>query len=66
MPWCDTCDRLVAEEELDDGRCPTCDADLDEPTRQPVSWRLRLLVVATVAYLTWRLVQGIQWLSHHA
>jgi hypothetical protein len=65
-PWCDTCDRLVPEEELVDGACPTCETDLGEPPARPVSWRLRLLIVATVVYLVWRFVQGVQWLSHHA
>lgn len=66
MPWCDTCDRLVADDDLVDAACPTCGTGLDEPVRQPVTWRLRLLVLATVIYLIWRTVQGVQWLSHHA
>jgi uncharacterized paraquat-inducible protein A len=66
VPWCDTCDRLVAEDDLVDHGCPTCGTSLHEPVRRPVTWRLRLLVVATVVYLGWRIAQGIQWLSHHA
>jgi uncharacterized paraquat-inducible protein A len=66
VPWCDTCDRLVADDELVDGACPTCATDLAAHERQPISWRFRLLIVATVIYLIWRLVQGIQWVSHHA
>ncbi len=66
MPWCDTCDRLVDEEDLVAEGCPTCGAALHEPVRPPVTWRLRLLVIATVLYLIWRFVQGVQWLSHHA
>jgi uncharacterized paraquat-inducible protein A len=66
VPWCDTCDRLVEDEDLVDEACPTCGTQLHEPERQPITWRLRLLIVATVIYLIWRLVQGIQWLSHHA
>jgi len=66
VPWCDTCDRLVADEELVDGGCPTCGTELLEPQRQPISWRFRLLIVATVIYLIWRCVQGVQWLTHHA
>jgi hypothetical protein len=27
-------------------------------------WHFKLLVVAIIAYLTWRLVQGIVWFSH--
>jgi uncharacterized paraquat-inducible protein A len=66
VPWCDTCDRLVADDELVDGACPTCASNLVERARQPISWRFRLLILATVVYLIWRLVQGIQWVSHHA
>jgi uncharacterized paraquat-inducible protein A len=66
VPWCDTCDRLVDEDDLVDRGCPTCGTALDEPVRRPVTWRFRLLIAATVIYLIWRFVQGIQWLSHHA
>jgi uncharacterized paraquat-inducible protein A len=66
VPWCDTCDRLVTEDDLVDGACPTCATTLAEPVRHPVTWRFRLLIAATVIYLIWRFVQGIQWLSHHA
>jgi uncharacterized paraquat-inducible protein A len=66
VPWCDTCDRLVDEGDLVAAACPTCGTSLHEPVRSPVTWRLRLLIVATVLYLVWRFVQGIQWLSHHA
>ncbi len=65
MPWCDTCDRLVADDALDEDACPTCGTDLVERAPHRVTWRLRLLVVATGVYLAWRLVQGVQWLSHH-
>ncbi len=66
MPWCDTCDRLVGDDELVDGTCPTCSSELAEPERRPVSLRFRLLLVATAIYLVWRCVQGVQWLTHHA
>jgi hypothetical protein len=66
VPWCDTCDRLVADDELVEGACPTCSTELAEPVRQPVSLRFRLLIVATGIYLIWRCVQGVQWLTHHA
>jgi uncharacterized paraquat-inducible protein A len=66
VPWCDTCDRLVVDDEVNDGACPTCGAELDEPEPRHVSWKMRLLIVATIGYLVWRFVQGVQWLSHHA
>lgn len=66
MPWCDTCDRLVEDKDLVEQACPTCGSALDEPAPRRVTWRFRLLIVATVIYLIWRFVQGIQWLTHHA
>ena len=66
MPWCDTCDRLVADDELVEGACPTCASPLLDAPRPPISWKFKLLIVATVIYLIWRSVQGVQWLTHHA
>jgi uncharacterized paraquat-inducible protein A len=54
------------DDEVHEGSCPTCGTPLAEPEPHPISWKMRLLVVATVAYLIWRFVQGVQWLSHHA
>jgi len=65
MAWCDTCDRDVTDDDLTDGgACPTCGATLVEP--QPIPWKFRLMIGATVIYLGWRLYQGIGWLIHHA
>lgn len=66
MPWCDTCDRLVVDDDVDEGACPTCGTELVEPEPRRVSWKMRLLIVATAVYLVWRCVQGVQWLTHHA
>jgi uncharacterized paraquat-inducible protein A len=66
VPWCDTCDRLVDDEELHEGACPTCATDLTDPEPRHVTWKFRLMIVASVIYLGWRFVQGVQWLSHHA
>ncbi len=66
MPWCDQCDRLVGDDALVEGACPTCGTELAEPERKPISLRFKFLVAATVIYLIWRTVQGVQWLSHHA
>jgi uncharacterized paraquat-inducible protein A len=65
VPWCDTCDRLVDDQELDEGTCPTCATDLVDPEPTHVSWKFRLMIGASVIYLGWRFVQGVQWLSHH-
>ena len=67
MPWCDQCDVYLAPNATKaDGGCPTCDGAVDTadlkikaPTRAP--WHFWLMVVALVAYLGWRLVQGMVW-----
>jgi uncharacterized paraquat-inducible protein A len=66
VPWCDTCDRLVGDDELVDGACPTCETPLEDVERPPISWKFKLLIVATVIYLIWRAYQGVTWLMHHA
>jgi hypothetical protein len=65
VPWCDTCDRHVDDDELVEGACPTCANELVDVERPPISWKFKLMIVATVIYLIWRAVQGVQWLSHH-
>ncbi len=66
MPWCEECDHLVDEEELDEhGACPRCGTVLTAPAPRRVPWYFVVMILATVAYLIWRLVQGIEWLTHH-
>lgn len=75
MPWCETCDRFYNPNTLrDDGTCPTCGRELG---RTPVAtataddevpgvpWHFKLLLLATVLYLGWRLVQGVIWVAEH-
>jgi uncharacterized paraquat-inducible protein A len=65
MPWCETCSRVVEEDEQTDaGTCPSCHEPLEE--RRPVPWHFKLLLAATVVYLLYRTVQGVIWLTHHA
>ena len=65
MAWCDSCHRLVEDDELtDEGTCPSCDEPLEE--RRHVPWHFKLLLGATVVYLGYRTYQGIGWLVHHA
>ncbi|HXX89613.1 MAG TPA: hypothetical protein VEI83_05240 [Acidimicrobiales bacterium] len=63
MPWCDTCDRVVDEEELEEGKCPTCQTDL--LARRPIPWHFKLMIGVTAVYLAYRAYQGITWLVHH-
>ena len=64
MPWCDTCDRLVDDSEVVEGRCPRCETELGTAERGPLPWRFRLMIGATVIYLVWRTYQLIAWLAH--
>jgi hypothetical protein len=62
----------AAEDDSRD-RCPTCGAELDAGDGQDANqaplkapWHFKVLAVGTVAYLGYRLYQGIGWLIHHA
>ena len=63
MPWCDDCSKFWTPSSMrSDGSCPTCGRVIAPPQSAP--WHFRLLMVAVVLYLGWRLVQGIEWLVH--
>jgi hypothetical protein len=65
MAWCESCNRVVDEDEVTtEGACPSCEAPLEE--RRPVPWHFKFLLWATVIYLGYRSYQGIAWLIHHA
>ncbi|MGH9270096.1 MAG: hypothetical protein ACRDZ2_02365 [Ilumatobacteraceae bacterium] len=69
VPFCEDCSRYWAPSTMTvDGRCPTCDRQLDAPgdgeaqdrrdhgdERAP--WHFKLLVAAVVVYLGWRFFQ---------
>ncbi len=57
--WCETCDRPVEGEV-----CEVCGEPVPESTHEPVPWRWRLFIVATVIYLGYRVYQLIHWLAH--
>ncbi|WP_143146485.1 hypothetical protein [Ferrithrix thermotolerans] len=64
MPWCENCSKFKESEEIDkEGHCPTCGSVIAPPKKAP--WHFKLLVVATVIYLTYRFVQLSVWLYHH-
>ena len=62
MPWCDVCDRLVDDHEVVDGHCPNCATELGGGQREPLPWKFRFMIIATVIYLVWRVYQVISWL----
>jgi len=67
MPWCETCSRFLNPNTLrPDGSCPSCGRVVAVPAEQAeelekAPWRFKLLLVAVVLYLGWRLVQMIGW-----
>ena len=61
MPWCEDCARYWTPNAMnDDGTCPKCDAVVDAQTAEVVAekapWHFKLMIVALVAYLGWRVV----------
>lgn len=74
MPWCDTCSEYRAPSGVrSDGTCPTCGNAVEpggtkvklrhgDEQLPPVPWHLKLLLVATAAYLGLRAWQGIDLL----
>jgi hypothetical protein len=66
MPWCDDCSKYWAPSTMTaEGRCPTCGRQLEAPGGTAESdhgderapWHFKLLVVAAVGYLVWRIYQ---------
>ena len=61
MPWCETCTKFQPPAALTEtGACPDCDTVIGEPPKVP--WHFKLLVLALVLYLGWRLWQLAVWL----
>ena len=71
MPFCETCDRFYNPNTLrPDGSCPTCGRQVGEPSEAVAAapgapWHFKLLLLAVVLYLGWRLVQGLVWVAEH-
>lgn len=65
MPWCEECSKYWTPSAMrSDGTCPTCGRDIAEERDRTASatedertpWHFKLLVIALIAYLTWRMV----------
>ena len=66
MPWCEECAKYYTPNSVNpDGSCPKCgDAlqlaegveDDGDSADESAPWHFKLMVVAVVAYLGWRLV----------
>jgi hypothetical protein len=63
MPWCDDCDRFWNPNTMGEGgTCPTCGRVVVDPSDEAAldtkaPWHFKLLVLAVVLYLGWRVVQ---------
>ncbi len=61
MPWCEECAKYMAPSAMnEDGTCPTCGRQIEERPEaaddERTPWHFKLLVVAAVLYMVWRLV----------
>jgi hypothetical protein len=68
VPWCDDCDRFWNPNTMGEGgTCPTCGRSIASSSDDVVAtdvkapWHFKLLIVAVVLYLGWRLVQMLGW-----
>lgn len=64
MPWCEECSKYWTPNSMnDDGTCPQCGAHVAEQQQaeaaeeEKAPWHFKLLVVALVLYLGWRVVE---------
>jgi hypothetical protein len=70
VPWCEGCSRFLNPNTLEaDGTCPTCGRKVAEPPapgtaarRSKAPWHFKLLVLVTVVYVGFRLIQMTTWL----
>lgn len=69
MPWCEECAKYYTPNSVEtDGTCPKCGValqlaegadeadDADDAVEESTPWHFKLMVVAVVTYLGWRLV----------
>ena len=63
MPWCEDCAKYWTPNSMnEDGTCPTCGRVVEEQTNahaddEKAPWHFKLMVVALVMYLGWRVVE---------
>lgn len=64
MPWCEECAKFWTPTSLDrDGSCPSCGRGIAVAAPEPKApWHFKLLVLAVIVYLGYRLVQLVEWL----
>lgn len=65
MPWCDGCSEFWNDENLgEQGACPTCGHSLAVKTRT-VPWHFKLMLLAFVIYMIYRVYWLVEWLPKH-
>ncbi|MGH9066681.1 MAG: hypothetical protein ACRD0J_04200 [Acidimicrobiales bacterium] len=64
MPWCEECAQFYDKDTVNRaGECPGCGTVIAKPVRIP--WHFKILIIATIAYLCYRLYQGILLAVHY-
>jgi leucyl-tRNA synthetase len=64
MPWCETCDGHVEDDEVtEDGECTTCGEPVTQHRKIP--WQFKIMIYITIIYLGYRAFQGVTWVVHH-
>ena len=64
MPFCENCAKFHDQDALNNkGECPSCGAVIAPPKKAP--WHFKLLIVATIIYLTYRFIQLGFWIAKH-
>jgi len=63
VPWCEDCAQFHDRSAINRrGECPVCGRVIAKPAR--LAWHFKILMIATAAYLAYRLYQGIVLLVH--
>jgi hypothetical protein len=65
VPWCEDCSKFWNPNSMESGgKCPTCGTVIARPARN-VPWHFKLLLVALVIYLIYRVYWLALWLPKH-
>ena len=69
MPFCEHCAKFWSPNSMPvTGMCPSCGQqiatpqELEEASEYKAPWHFKVMVALAVVYLSWRLLQLIQWL----
>jgi hypothetical protein len=63
VPWCEDCAQFYDSQKMPrSGECPGCGRVIVRRVRIP--WHFKILILATIGYLCYRLYQGLVLLAH--